>query len=163
MLRQSREPVRAERAELVARVALDLPRRMSLRMVLLHQAIAARLGLSGTDLKCLDLVCGAEGMTSGELAHATGLTTGAITGVVDRLERAGFVRRVPDATDRRRVRIELVPARMKSLERAFDSLRRSWMDLAENYDDRELAAIADFLTSACEVMREEVDRLQAAG
>ena len=73
------------------------------------QAVADHVGMNRTDMRCIDLIDQAGGMTAGELARAAGLTTGAVTAVVDRLERAGMARRVADPTDRRRVRIEVTP------------------------------------------------------
>jgi DNA-binding MarR family transcriptional regulator len=73
------------------------------------QAIADRLGMNRTDMRCVDLIDQAGGMTAGELAKAAGLTSGAVTAVVDRLEKAGMARRVADPSDRRRVRIEVTP------------------------------------------------------
>src|SRR5881275_1231482 len=68
---------------------------------------AQRLGVNETDLHCLNIVENAGGITAGKLAVLSGLTTGAVTGVVDRLEHRGFARRVKDPQDRRRVRIEV--------------------------------------------------------
>src|SRR5438477_8019280 len=77
--------------------------------VMYSQAVGARLGLNGTDLECLDVILQRDAATAGDLAQATGLTSGAITGVLDRLERAGFARREPDPNDRRRVLARTVP------------------------------------------------------
>src|SRR5215218_3306779 len=70
---------------------------------------AERLGVNRTDLHCLNAIENAGGLTAGELAKVTGLTTGAVTGVIDRLERKGLARRVPDSEDRRRVKLEVTP------------------------------------------------------
>src|SRR5919204_5347290 len=67
------------------------------------------LGVNRTDLHCLNAIENADGLTAGELATETGLTSGAVTGVIDRLERAGYARRVPDPTDRRRVKLDVTP------------------------------------------------------
>src|SRR5262245_63436874 len=83
-------------------------RQMSAGSVMFHQAIADRIGLHVTDHKCADLIMRNGSMTAGALAGLTGLTTGAITGVVDRLESAGLVRRALDTNDRRRVLREIV-------------------------------------------------------
>jgi DNA-binding transcriptional ArsR family regulator len=93
----------SDRATLLAVVGRELGREVSARMVMFHQAIAERLGLNATDHKALDLLGRAGPITAGELAELTGLTTGAITGIIDRLEKAGFVRRENDPKDRRRV------------------------------------------------------------
>src|SRR3954470_6827245 len=81
-------------------------REISTVTILFHQAIADRLGMNVTDHKCAGILARSGPITAGELARLTGLTTGAITGVVDRLEQAGFVRRARDSSDRRRVIIE---------------------------------------------------------
>src|SRR5919108_6051508 len=84
-------------------------RRSSAQGVLYGQAVANVAGISGSDLECLDFLILEGRVTAGRLAEVTGLTTGAITGVVDRLEKAGFVRRERDEADRRKVFIVVVP------------------------------------------------------
>src|SRR5918997_6772224 len=77
--------------------------RLSTTTVLFHSAVADRLGVSATDVKCYTILRQTGPLTAGELAERVSLTTGAITGVIDRLERAGLVRRAADPHDRRRV------------------------------------------------------------
>jgi DNA-binding MarR family transcriptional regulator len=85
-----------------------LGRELSTMTVLFQARIAEQLGLSGTDLKCLELVMRAgEPLSAGRIAQLSGLSTGAVTGVIDRLERRGLVRRTADPTDRRKVLVEL--------------------------------------------------------
>src|SRR5215203_7474527 len=91
------------------RIMGPLSRRFSAATVLFHHAVAERLGLGPTDHKCLDLLRERGPMTGSALAAITGLTSGAITGVVARLERAGYVRREPDPSDGRRLILSLVP------------------------------------------------------
>jgi DNA-binding MarR family transcriptional regulator len=82
----------------------QLGRELSTMVVLFHSRIAERMGLSGTDHKCLELALRArEPLTAGQIAQQSGLSTGAVTGVIDRLERRGFVHRVRDPHDRRKV------------------------------------------------------------
>src|SRR5436309_3134165 len=88
---------------------------------------AQRLGVNSTDLLCLNAVENAGGLTAGELAREVALTTGAVTGVVDRLERAGLARRVSDPQDRRRVRIEVTP-------KFYDRAREIWGPLKADWD-----------------------------
>lgn len=86
----------------------QLNRELSTMTVLFHSRIAEQLGLSGTDHKCLELVLRAEEpITAGRIAQLSGLSTGAVTGVIDRLEQRGFVRRVRDPHDRRKVLVEV--------------------------------------------------------
>src|SRR4051794_9372852 len=82
--------------------------RLSTATVLFHSAIADRLGVGVTDVKCYSILRQTGPITAGDLAERVGLTTGAITGVIDRLEQAGLVRRVRDPNDRRRVVLEVL-------------------------------------------------------
>ena len=102
-------------------------------------------------------------ITAGELARRTGLTTGAITGVVDRLERAGFARRARDPDDRRKVIIEPDPKRIdRSIVPLFDSMGRAAARLYERYTAQELSLILDFATRSRAVAEEETRKLQEA-
>ncbi|MBE0466472.1 MAG: MarR family transcriptional regulator, partial [Candidatus Desulforudis sp.] len=84
-------------------------RELSTVTVFFHSVIAERLGLSLTDHKAFEIIARKGAVSAGELSELTGLTTGAVTGVIDRLERTGFVRREPDPGDRRRVIIRPHP------------------------------------------------------
>src|SRR5215813_7862986 len=101
-----------ERAEVLAALMTEF-RQLSAATILFHQAVADRLGMNVTDHKCADILERHGPLTAGELAERTGLTTGAITGVIDRLEKTGFVRRAEDPGDRRRVIIEPNRAKMQ--------------------------------------------------
>src|SRR5579859_7952644 len=79
---------------------------------LLSQSVALRLGMHPSDLECLAFLADHESVTAGRLAEVTGLTTGAVTRMIDRLEQAGYVRRLADSTDRRRVLVEPIAERM---------------------------------------------------
>src|SRR5262245_22826573 len=100
-----------------------------------HQAVADRLGLNPTDHKCADFLWTRGPMTAGELAELTGLTTGAITGVIDRLERGGFVRREDDPGDRRRVVVRAVPKRLRQIGRLFEDVAARMAELSARYTD----------------------------
>jgi DNA-binding transcriptional ArsR family regulator len=102
-------------------------------------------------------------LTAGELARATGLTTASITGVADRLEEAGYVRRERDPADRRRVVIRLVLDRaLTDVAPVFLPMIRAWQELASRYDDSELGLIADFYRQMEQVVGEHLVRLRAA-
>ena len=151
-----------DRSDLLRLVGYELGREMSARSVMYLQAVAERLGINATDLKCLDLAVRSDAqapLTAGDLARLTGLTTGAVTGVLDRLERAGFVRRERDPADRRRVAIRLLARRERETTALFSSLGRSYAALAADYDDRELAVLHDFMTRSIAVLKEETARL----
>src|SRR5262245_64788560 len=97
----------------------------AVRTAAYDEALADRLGLNPTDLRCLELVVAEPGITAGRLAERADLTTGAVTGVVDRLESAGFVRRQPDPADRRSVTVAPVDARAREVRDGLDPLARA--------------------------------------
>ena len=162
MARPHAKSPHAKRRQLLQELSRTLGRELSARTIMFHQAIAEHLGLNATDHKCLDLARRAEAMTAGELAELTGLTTGAITGVIDRLEHAGFVRRVRDANDRRRVLIEPVAERARDIAPLFDSLDAAWTALCARYSDRELALINTFMNDSIVMLRGEAQKVRQA-
>jgi DNA-binding MarR family transcriptional regulator len=119
------------------------------------------LGVSETDLRCLNIIENSGGLSAGELAAQSGLTGGAITGVIDRLEREGFARRVFDPADRRRVRVEVTPVFNRSAERIWGPLAADWHStLTKRFTIEELQRITDFLRATNEVGRRHLDRLR---
>src|ERR1700757_4395155 len=108
-------------------------RRTSAQGVLFGQAVANVAGIAGSDLDCMDFLNLEGRMTAGRLAELTGLTTGAITGVVDRLEKAGFVRRERDESDRRKVFIAPVPERVMEIGRFYQLMQRAMEKQADGY------------------------------
>ncbi|HEX3390027.1 MAG TPA: MarR family transcriptional regulator [Streptosporangiaceae bacterium] len=133
-------------------------------MQLVGQAAADRIGINATDLNCLNILSFNGQMTAGELARATGLTTASITGVVDRLEEAGYVRRERDPRDRRRVVIRLVlETALRDVASVFLPMMRDWQQMAARYTDDELRLIVDFYDRMEGVLREHLTRLREAG
>jgi DNA-binding MarR family transcriptional regulator len=129
---------------------------------LLQQAAAERLGINATDLNCLNVVALTGSMTAGELARATGLTTASITGVLDRLEDSGFVRRERDAQDRRRVIVKLNSSRgMREVAPVFAPVLKEWRTAAARYSDDELRLILGFQLRLEQIMRDQLTRLRA--
>jgi DNA-binding MarR family transcriptional regulator len=122
---------------------------------------AERLGVNETDLHCLNLIENSGGLTAGELAAQSGLTNGAITGVLDRLERAGLARRVADSADRRRVNVEVTPAFYEHAKRIWGPMAADWQStLAKSFTTDELERIRDFLRATVEIGRRQTDRLR---
>jgi DNA-binding MarR family transcriptional regulator len=113
--------------------------------VLYSQAVAVRLGINSTDLECLDHISRGP-VTAGRLAELTGLTTGAITGVIDRLECVGLARRERDAADRRKTLVSVLPAVSQRVIPLFEPMERAAMAVLSKYRDDELALLLDFLT-----------------
>src|SRR5919198_3142772 len=138
-------------------------REMSTETIMFHQAVADTLGLHITDHKCLDLIYRFGAMPAGRLAELTGLTTGAVTGIIDRLEKAGYVRRTNDPKDRRRTIIEpITNSRLeRKIEIIFMPLHERMQKLLSSYSDSELAFLLDATTEFIEQTREESKKLRS--
>lgn len=150
----------SERSKLIETLN-DVTRETSTYTILLHQAIADKLGLNITDHKCLDLIDRSGSMTAGQLAEITGLTTGAITGVIDRLEKAGYVKRERDLQDRRKVIINLVPDKAyKDIAPLFEILSQKYEPISESYSDKELSAIVKFMQESNQALKETIATLR---
>lgn len=136
--------------------------RLSTATVLFHSAVADRLGVNATDVKCYSILRYTGALSAGELAEHTGLTTGAITGVIDRLEKAGLVRRAHDPHDRRRVVVELIddPERTRAIDQLYEPMGRSIFELISSYSPAELQTISDFLSKATAVLEQETVNLR---
>jgi DNA-binding MarR family transcriptional regulator len=141
----------------------DASRGLSTQTVFFHQAVAKYLGLNITDHKCLDIVLGQGRATAGQLAELTGLTTGAITNVINRLEKAGFVRRAKDPNDRRIVYVEPVPERLQPLADVFAPLAEAMTELYARYSTDELRLILDYLERSTHVLVRQTERLKRGG
>ena len=158
-----------DRSELLLRLQAEVHAQSALT-AFFHEAIAERLGLNPTDQKCLDLIARssaagvAEPMTPGHLAKATQLTTGAITGVLDRLEQAGYVRREHDPEDRRRVIIVASPERIKrDVAPAFQCVSEAYAGRCSAYSDEELRLLIDFARCSQAILREATAQVKAMG
>jgi DNA-binding MarR family transcriptional regulator len=143
------------RKELIEAV-FQASRESSTTAVFFHTAIAERVGLGPTEEKTLFILASHGPLTAGEIAQQTGLTTPSVTNLIDRLEKKGFVRRIHDSKDRRRVIVEPDEERLAELGRLFSSWQDSFGELLNNYTDEQLAAIADFLTRAAQYSRQTV-------
>jgi DNA-binding MarR family transcriptional regulator len=124
------------------------------------QAAAAAAGVAPTEWYALGVLDLAGGLTAGELAERTGLTTGATTRLIDRLERRGRVRRVADPGDRRRVRVEPVPWRPGHLDDVVGPARRTVAEVLDRYDPDQLAVLFDFFERAAPAFRDATEILR---
>jgi DNA-binding MarR family transcriptional regulator len=127
--------------------------------VLFHASIAERLGLHPTDYKALGMLERLGPMAAGDLARHSGLATASVTNLIDRLESKGFVRRVRDEEDRRRVLVQPVRDRITARRGLFSSTIESLRRLYARYSDRDLVVIADFLRRNAERLRGETRKL----
>ncbi len=120
----------------------------------LQSVIARQSGLNVTDAECIDFLLEMGPSTAGDLARVTMLTTGAITNVIDRLERAGLVRRERDAADRRKVMVRMLPEKHENTHQHYTALANDVRELCSDYTEAEL----EFLTRHMELMKAIYDK-----
>jgi DNA-binding MarR family transcriptional regulator len=155
-----RPSARRSRTELVA--AFDREARRMGSMATLHNhAVADAVGMHLTDHECLDLLDWAGPLTAGEIATHLGLSTGAVTALVDRLERGGWVRRERDVADRRRVIVHLAGARTAELWPIYEPLAKAIDLYRDRLDARDLRVVVEFLEHANETMAEATRRVRS--
>ena len=147
------------REELLAQVDAE-SRRHGAANVLFHNAMAATIGVSPSDLRCLSLLDAIGPMSAGELAQASGLSPAAITNLLDRLEDAALVVRERDARDRRRLVVSASPRARERIAPFYASMTRSWERVLAGFDDAELAVVLRFLQTSGDMLREEMGRLR---
>ncbi len=130
-------------------------------VVMFHESVGRLLGVTAVERKCLDVLRRRGPMTAGAIAEHTGLTTGAVTGLVDRLRKAGYVERASDPHDRRRVLVSLRSGTRldEVLPQVFAPLGADMAAVTAHYDQHELEAIADFLHRTTEVLVQNTTRI----
>ena len=153
------------RESLLGEVGQFLGRAIATRNVMFNQVVADKLGISTTDLRCLDLLDRQNGapVTAGRITEMTGLSPAATTDMIDRLERAGFVRRERSTLDRRQVLIQQTELAKTSVAPLFDGIQAAMADLAASYTTRDLKVINDFLTRSIAIAREQAEKLRRQG
>lgn len=149
------------RQQLLKRVGMELGRELSAQTVFFHEVVARKLGLNATDTRCLDLIArsGENDVTAGDLGRATGLTTGAVTGILDRLEKAGLVERVRDTNDRRKVTVRLIPEAVLRVGAYYDRLGAAMANLVSSYRTQDLQLIQEFLEKNLTILKAQVAEL----
>src|SRR6266436_606042 len=155
---------RKSRAALVQELE-NAMRKSSAQGTIFSQTVADRAGISNSDMECMDFLNVEGRMTAGRLAELTGLTTGAITGVVDRMEKAGLVRRERDSEDRRKVFIAPVPERAMEIGRFYEPMQRAMHKLWDSYTDAELRLLLRFANQSYKAVlaaTEELKTMMAA-
>ena len=150
--RQSREELAAE--------VIDQVRRHQIAQDAFDEAATTRLGVNRTDGRCLDILDRLGPITAGDLARESGLSTGAVTTLIDRLERRGYVRRARDTEDRRRVFIELTDELHERAGEIWGPLAGVGDAFLRRHSDAELRLLRDFLRDACAVLEEHAARVR---
>lgn len=145
----------------LVRTLLDALGRTAVHASALNQALATQLGIAGTDLLCLTLLSQAGPASAGQLAEELGLTTGGITGIVDRLEAAGFVSREADPNDRRRVIVCTVQRGDRELGRVYEPLRARAAQALERLSDSEIEKLVDLESAVADLLREHAALVRA--
>ena len=150
---------RKSATQLVAHV-IEGAREFSIGTVLFHRVVGQILGVNVTDMKCLDMMTQCEETTPSQLAAHTGLTSGATTAMIDRLEQAGLVERLSHPKDRRGTILVLTREAKRKLPSLFGSLGTAMEELASNYPPKDLAVLNDFFTKANNLWLKEREKLQ---
>jgi DNA-binding MarR family transcriptional regulator len=138
---------------------LDEARGLSGDFDKLSQAVAGRVGLSASELLAMDLISRNGQVTAGQLARGLRLTTGAVTGLIDRLERAGFARRAADPGDRRRVLV-MATARERRVGELYDPLAANLRRAIGGYSQKDLATLTDFIRKLRSVVADRADSIR---
>ncbi|NOU66540.1 MarR family transcriptional regulator [Paenibacillus sp. LMG 31461] len=136
-------------------------RSLGTRTVLYQQNVATSLGLYNNDFISIDILRDRGPITAGELSKLTGLATGSITALIDRLEKNGYVRRQNDPNDRRKVIIVPLYENKEDVSQTYLPLHSAMVKLASSYTEEELAFITKFLDQASHVLDEQIDQLSA--
>lgn len=142
------------KTELLNKLIVDL-HKYGMRTSIFQQNMAQKIGVVHTDLKTADILNETGPITAGELSKITGLSTGSVTALVDRLEKAGYVRRERDESDRRRVMIVPMPERHKEIMNHYNSLGVKTKQFCEHYEEHELKLILTFLSDITDVLDQE--------
>ena len=149
------------RQALAGRLMLAL-RRSSAAGVLHGQAVARRVGVNSSDLECLDLILMSGPSTAGEIARHTGLTSGAVTGLIDRLERLGLVERTADPADRRKVLVRVREDKIGPIAQLYAPLEKAMQSLLAGYSREELKVLIDFAEKSGQLLQARVGELNGS-
>jgi len=146
------------RKRLTASIKQSL-RALSIQLSLLNHQVGARLGLKDVDLDCLDLIARHGPLSPSALAQRAGLHPATMTGILDRLERAGWIARDRDPSDRRAVLVRALRNRNPELMRLYSGMNSSMSDVCAGYGDAELETVADFLRRTVDAGQTATDKL----
>ena len=136
-------------------------RQSGLNDAALDNVAAERMGVNRTDLACLDVISSRGPVTAGEIARGAGLTTGAVTAVIDRLEKAGYARRVADESDRRKVMVEATPEMYEQAAGIWGPLAAEWQETISRYTTEELGLLLELMRAGNEIERRHIERVRS--
>ena len=154
----AKKPSQEGKSELLHKLMRAL-RRSSAAGVLHGQTIARRAGINSTDMECLDLIIMSGPSTAGEIGRRTGLSSGAVTGLIDRLEKLGLVERTADPNDRRKVLVRVREDKIAPIASQFAPLEKRMQALLASYSRDELKALLDFAERSSEILLARVSEL----
>ncbi|MEW5552591.1 MarR family transcriptional regulator [Peribacillus frigoritolerans] len=135
--------------------------RYGMRSVLFQQNMAQKIGVSHTDLKSAEILNETGSITAGELSKITGLSTGSVTALINRLEKSGYVKRERDQLDGRKVMIMPIPERQEQIKSHYQSLSMATKELCSAYNEQELILINQFVEEITKIMDKENDKLMS--
>lgn len=139
---------------------IALIRKETRTATLFVQTVAESSGIHITDIKCLDFLTEAQSATAGDLAKVTGLTTGAITAVIDRMEKAGFIKRTADSNDRRKIIIKLLVEHPKHSQIVRSLFANQMPKILSEYTSEEIAIISDWNLKLISLFQDEIKKLK---
>jgi DNA-binding MarR family transcriptional regulator len=157
----ARDPDAARRRRRLTRAIKESLRELSIQLSLLNHHVGAHLELNHVDLDCLDLINRHGPLSPSALARRAGLHPATMTGILDRLERGGWVARERDPSDRRAVVVRALRGRGAELLRLYAGMNTSMDQLCAGYDDAELQLLADFLRRTASAGQTATDELAA--
>ena len=148
----------SDRRRLTASIKQSL-RALSIQLSLLNHQVGAHVGLNDVDLDCLDLIARHGPLSPSALAERAALHPATMTGILDRLEKGGWVVRDRDPSDRRAVLVRPLRDRSAELVRLYSGMNSSMSEICAGYGDAELAVLADFLRRTVDAGRSATEKL----
>jgi len=148
------------RAQLIKDIVVAIQDEQS-QNAFLSNAIAERLGVTSNELEVLGTLVARGPLSAGDLARRTGLTSGAVTRLIDRLVERGSVRRLADPADRRRVLVQITPAAVRACEPFYEPIAREGTKLLEERTEKELEVVLDYLRVGYEFTKRHTERVEA--
>lgn len=148
-----------KREQMVSSLMASIRKEIRATTLFVH-TISEITGIHPTDIKCLDFLSEVKFATAGELAKITGLTTGAITSVIDRLEKIGFVKREADSSDRRKIIVRIIAEHPNNLELVQNIFINKLPNNLSEYKDKDLELIINWNKKLTEIFHSEIEKIK---